>query len=176
MGEPDAGDAERELAARRRELEREHADKLRDLKAQVKRQTDALQQQRLEWEATRRKQQQDLADKAERLRRQEESTRREGERREAARQDLQAAKKQVAGGLDQARAEAEALRAELGLARQHLGEAKGLLAGFVVLCLLAALAWAATAWLDARAAAMGLAGLLLAAALVMNLWRTRIGR
>lgn len=172
----DVDDAQRELAARRRDLEREYDGKLRDLKAQVKRQTDALQQQRLEWEASRRAQQQELADKAERLRRQEESARKEAQKREAARQDLQQAKQQVVGGLDAARAEAEGLRADLEHARRHLGEAKGLLLGFVVLCLLAAVAWVATAWRGAGTAAMGLAALFLCAALVMNFWRSRIGR
>ena len=62
-------DAERELRARRRDLEREFDDKLRDLKAQHKRQMDRLQQDRAEWESYRREQAKELADRREAVRR-----------------------------------------------------------------------------------------------------------
>jgi Flp pilus assembly protein TadB len=134
-----------------------------------------LRQQQQDWDASRRKQAQELVDKAERLRRQEESARREAELRAAARQDLQQAKQQVVGGLDEARAQTAAVEAELDLARAHLNEARGLLAGFAIVCVLAAVAWIVAAWLSARVASVGLASLFLAVALVMNYWRSRLG-
>ncbi len=69
----DYDSAEGELAARRRDLEREFDDKQRDLKAQHKRQADKLQADRLDWEASRKAQLKDLADRTERVKRQEDN-------------------------------------------------------------------------------------------------------
>lgn len=64
---------EHDLALRRRELEREFEDKARDLKAQHKRRMDALEQDRLDWERTKRDVQKQLADRKESARRQGEN-------------------------------------------------------------------------------------------------------
>jgi type IV secretory pathway VirB10-like protein len=64
-------DAQRALLNQRRDLEREFEGKLRDLKAQHKRQMDRLEADRADWEESRRRQAKELADRAERLRRQE---------------------------------------------------------------------------------------------------------
>lgn len=67
-------DFQRELAARRKDLEREFQDKQRDLKAQHQRRMDALERDRADWEAHRRDQQKQLADQAEKLRRNTQNT------------------------------------------------------------------------------------------------------
>lgn len=62
-------DFQRELAARRKDLERDFQDKVRDLKAQERRRMDQLARDRSEWDAHKRQQAKELADKAEKLRR-----------------------------------------------------------------------------------------------------------
>ena len=72
MEDAGAGDldgAERELASRRRELEAEFADKMRDLKHQHQRRMDRLKEEQAEWEAYRRSKAKEIADKTETVRR-----------------------------------------------------------------------------------------------------------
>lgn len=84
------------LQARRRELELAYEEKLRDLKAQHKRRMEALDNDRLDWEASRKTQAKDLADRAERVKRAEDNQRRDAEALRAARAELDAAKAELA--------------------------------------------------------------------------------
>ncbi|HEX2066862.1 MAG TPA: hypothetical protein VHI93_08630, partial [Candidatus Thermoplasmatota archaeon] len=72
---PDEADADlpesarRELAARRRELEREFGLKRAELKAQHQRRLDLLRQEQVDWQEHRRRQAKELADRTEKVRR-----------------------------------------------------------------------------------------------------------
>lgn len=121
------GEAERELAARRRELEREFDDKARELKSQHKRQADKLAQDRVEWEAHRREQQRELADRAEKVRRLEDNHKRDVDALKAARAELEAAKAELAQQRV-LRAEVKAAAAVKEAAGDRMRAAHGLLA------------------------------------------------
>ncbi|MEA3191397.1 MAG: hypothetical protein QOD77_1979 [Thermoplasmata archaeon] len=83
------------LVARQKELERDHADKLRELKAQHRRRMQALEEERADWHATRRQQAQQLADKAETVRRRVEVREQKAEVAAAVHDELAARRGQV---------------------------------------------------------------------------------
>ena len=88
-------DARRELEGRRRDLDREFDGKLRDLKAQHRRQMDHLEQDRRDWEAHRKAQQKELADREERLRRHDDNARQAAHRSDASQRELDDLRKRV---------------------------------------------------------------------------------
>lgn len=176
----ESGEAQqRELAARRKDLEREFDAKARELKAQSERRADKLRDDRAEWEDYKRKQSKDLADRAEALRRQEVNAQAEAKRNVETRQDLGATKKQVAD-LEQTRQAAAAVQADLERkateAHKRLSAAKPLLAAFGGLSVLAPLAWLAFSWRTAGTPANGVAVVALVFGLVLNVWRLRVVR
>lgn len=125
-------DAHRELAARRKDLERDFDDKARDLKAQHKRQADKLQQDRLDWETHRRTQQRELADRAEKVRRQEDNHKRDLEALTQARRELEQARAQ-ARDAGEAKVEAKTAKAKESDVAARLAKARDLLAWFALL-------------------------------------------
>src|ERR1041385_2549217 len=108
-----ASDAERELAMRRKELEREFQDKMRELKAQEKRRMDRLAEDRLAWEEYKRTQQKEIADRAETVRRRQEVTQHESEELKALRSELEALRMPHAEEVEAARAAAAAEKSKL---------------------------------------------------------------
>ena len=102
----------RELAARRRDLEREFNDKQRELKAQHQRRLDALQTEQADWEAHKRSKTKELADREERLRRHEERAQADARKVAATRDDLQMRKRHVEE-LEAAKHDADAAQAAL---------------------------------------------------------------
>ncbi len=98
----------RELAARRRDLEHEFQDKLREHNAQEKRRRDRLEQDRMDWESDRRERHKVLADREEKVRRNEESLRRDTSAARTLREELDRREarldKERAGGQSQAQA------------------------------------------------------------------------
>ena len=178
MDGPAASDAERDLAARRRELEHEFEDKARELKAQHKRQLEALRQEQADWEAHKRAQAKELADRLERVRRQEANDTARVAAQAAAVEDVAALKADVAAEraskLEAKRALAET-EARLAAAQARLPAARRVLAWSVA----GALALAAAAFgLDLRAPGgpwLGVAGLLAAVAVGLGTLRARLG-
>lgn len=81
-------DAERELAGRRRDLEREFDAKVRELKSQTKRLADRLEEDRREWEEVKRRQAKELADKAEQLNRRVDNRAKADEAKVATKEDV----------------------------------------------------------------------------------------
>jgi chromosome segregation ATPase len=105
-------DFQRELAARRKDLEREFNDKSRELKAQHQRRLDALHQEQADWEEHKRAKTKDLADREEKLRKHEERARGDARKVAATRDDLQMRKRHVED-LEAAKRDAEAVQAAL---------------------------------------------------------------
>ena len=167
-----ATDAERELAARRRDLEHEFQDKVRDLKAQVKRQQESLQQDRLDWEATKRTQAKEVADRAERVKRQEENHKRDAAALKSAQAELERTKERLRE-TQAAKVEAKEASAGEDAAKAQLRSARSLLAGtsFVALAGGAASLVAALSW--DRPAAFVAAGLTLLLAAACEVARRR---
>jgi chromosome segregation ATPase len=167
----DPTEAQRELAARRRDLEREFDGKMRDLKAQHQRRHDNLKREQAEWEAHRREQAKALADRTETVRRRADNAQQRVESGAAAKQELQALRQQVKD-LEQAQREAKRTQARLEAAAEEAGKrlrstqgrsrwAAGVLG-------LGAFAWLVAGWreplgLGFLAAAVALAVLLLLA-------------
>ncbi|MES2155803.1 MAG: hypothetical protein V4510_11765 [bacterium] len=114
MGDEDESDlpeaAHRELAARRRDLEREFDLKMRDLKAQHSRRMDRMEQEKAEWEADRRAQAKELADRKETVRRRTENAEQRVETSAAEKQELAALRADVRRleGVERAAKKAEA--------------------------------------------------------------------
>lgn len=160
-------DAERELAARRAEVEAEFDSKVRDLKAQVKRQADALARDREEWEARRRDQQRDLADRAEKVRRQEENHRRDVEALAVARRELEKVRSEAAER-EAARIDAKAKEARLAAKVEGLKVSTGLTAGFAALALVGFAVCLLSAWLWKPSTTAILAGTFLVLAAVLE--------
>jgi ABC-type multidrug transport system fused ATPase/permease subunit len=174
---PPQGDPDRELAARRKQLERDFDDKLRDLKAQHKRQADKLQQDRADWEEHKRRQAKELADKAEKVRKAEENARRaEGlkasERKEMA--DLRQRNKDLEAAALKLTATRTKLEERVSTARGSLAPARSLLTWFGILAVLAPVTWLAFAWQTAGRPALVVAAAALVAGLLLNAWRWRI--
>ncbi len=167
-------DAERELAARRREMEDAFDAKLRDLKAQERRRLEALRKEQAEWQEMKRVQGKELADKAERLRRQEESLRQETQRVAATRDELQSRKTRVETQ-EQASVPAAAriakLEARLAKSESRSRSANRFLLWLTVVAFVSPLAWVAVGWNATRGASVLLAGACLLVALVLTLWR-----
>jgi len=168
VADPAADDAERELRARRRELEMEFDAKQRDLKAQHKRQMDRLEADRREWESYKREQAKALADKVEKARRQESNKQEAKAAVVEAKGDLEELRATVAD-LRQARlGDATALRKSeerLAAARKRLAGANGRLAVLAVLALAGGAAWLVWARRDGDGLSSGLAMAFLAAVL-----------
>jgi seryl-tRNA synthetase len=149
-------EARRELANRRRDLEREFDAKLRDLKAQHQRRHDALKREQAEWDARRREQAKALADRTETVRRRSDNAQQKADLAAAERQEL-AALRQDVKELEQAQREARRVQARL---QEEAGAARRLLRSAQVRSRWAAalLAAGALAWLAAgRGTPLGLA-------------------
>jgi septal ring factor EnvC (AmiA/AmiB activator) len=101
-------DFARELAARRRDLEREFDDKQRELKAQHQRRMDALRQEQADWEEVRRQRTKELADREEKLRRGEERLHKDTHKTVTAKDEAGALRRKVEAMEADRRAEAEA--------------------------------------------------------------------
>ena len=127
MDETATSGAERELAARRKELEREFDDKQRELKAQHKRQADKLQADRLDWEASRKAQLKDLADRTERVKRQEENHKRDVAALKATQAELGKTRERLQEN-EGAKVEAKQAVAEQASAQRDLARARSRLA------------------------------------------------
>lgn len=164
-------DAERELAARRRELELEFEAKNRDLKAQHKRTLDKLQQDRVDWEEHRRTQQRDLADRTEKVRRGEDNHKRDLEALRAARAELEAAKAELAEQRV-ARSVVKSAQESKSVAGERERAARGLLAASSFLAVAGFAACSLLLALGEARVALGLAGTALVLALVLE-WRRR---
>lgn len=170
----DAGpdDAGLGLAARRKELEREFAEKYRDLKAQDKRRRESLKLEQDDFEAYRRAKGKELADREEKLRRtvenREEKARvSSGSLREL--EDLRRQVKESEAGEWRRKKEVAELEARASAAERALAATRRLLS--IALTLLAAVT---AAWLAlGRRSAPG--GLVLAGAtvlaVVLLMWR-----
>lgn len=175
------GEGERELANRRRDLEREFDGKLRDLKAQHKRQMDGLQRDRQEWEEHRRRQQKELADKAARLKAAEDNARRADAVTAEERKEMERLRERVKD-LEQAKLDATVRVAKsqerVEKARQGARSSSKVAPWAAGWSVAGGLLWLATAWgrgrADAPFAALFLAGAgALAAWLAWSLRRTR---
>lgn len=101
-------DFRRELAARRRDLEREFDDKNRELKAQHQRRMDALRQEQADWEELRRQRTKELADREEKLRRGEERLHKDTHKTVTAKDEAGALRKHLAAIETARKAEVEA--------------------------------------------------------------------
>lgn len=168
-------DADRELAARRRDLEQEFDDKLRDLKAQERRRAQGLEQDRIDWEAGRKEKDRQLADRAEKMRRQEENHKRDLEALKAARRELEAAQT-LRKEHDAMKAQAKAAQATgTGLAAQ-LTSTKALAGWFAFVGIVGSAAILYAIVVDAPRVAGGLVAAMLAVTLGMNAWRMRLRR
>lgn len=163
--------ADGELVARRRELEAEFDAKVRDLKAQSKRQTDKLAQDRLDWEQSRKAQLKDVADRTERLRRAEDNHKRDAEALRATRRDLEATREraQEAG---EAKVEAKQARASQADLTSRLDSTRNLAAWLSIVAVVGFLAALAAALSQGDSITAGLGGLLLLLALFLE-WRRR---
>lgn len=137
-------DAEIALASRRKDLEREFDEKLKDLKAQHKRQADKLAADREEWESYKRRQQKELADQAERIHRKVDNTHK-AETVKAATQDEVAALKARVQELEAEKLKAKVAREALESRNQALAErarsASSVLAGLSFVAALGAVSW-----------------------------------
>jgi hypothetical protein len=173
VDQPSASDAERELAARRRELELELDAKSRDLKAQHKRTLDKLQQDRADWEEHRRAQQRELADRAEKVRRSEDNHKRDVEALRAARAELEATKAELAQQRV-TRGEVKTALAVKSEADERLRAVRGLLAASSLLAIAGFAACALLLALGETRVALWVAAAALASALFVE-WRRRMG-
>lgn len=175
VGEAAGDEVGRELASRRRDLEREFDDKARELKAQHKRQADKLAQDRVEWEAHRREQQRELADRAEKVRRSEDNHKRDLDALKAARAELEAAKGELA---EQRilRAEVKQAAAVKEAASDGLRAAHGLLATAAFVAVGGLGATALLLALGEQAVALGVAVAGLLGAVGVELRRRRMRR
>jgi chromosome segregation ATPase len=172
-------DFQRELAARRKDLEREFNDKARELKAQHQRRMDALRQEQADWEAVRRQRTKELADREEKLRKHEQKARDELASKETTRKELRTLKSQT-GELAQSRDEAAAAKAELEAratnAETELRKARTLLALFAFVAIGGPVLWLLSGGLAADRAAVVVSAIALAMAVVLAIWWSRIRR
>jgi hypothetical protein len=163
-------DFRRELTARRRDLEREFADKHRELKAQHQRRMDALKQEQVDWEAHRRQQTKELADKAEKLRAGEERLHKDTRRTVTAHDEAGALRKKVEA-MEAARfaeAAADAEREErVANAEAAARKARRSALWLALLSILGPLTWLVANGRVPGIVAMILAGLFLVAAVVL---------
>ncbi len=166
-------DAQRELAARRKDLERDFDDKARDLKAQHKRTLDRLQQDRLDWEEHRRTQQRELADRAEKVRRQEENHKRDLEALGKARRELEQARAE-ARDAGEAKVEAKTAKAKESDLAARFEKARDLLAWFALLSGLGFLAILAASVAGTPTVAAWLAAVGFALAVLLDIGRRRL--
>ena len=166
-------DAERELAARRRELEREFDDKQRDLKAQHKRQADKLQQDRVEWEAHRREHQKQLSDREEKVRRLEDNHKRDLAALKEAQRQLDAARAEL-GEARVKRAEVAQAQAGESESKDRLKATRTLLAGLSFVAIAGSAASLLGAVLGDRPTAYVAGGLTLLLALGIEVRRRRL--
>lgn len=159
------------MDVKRRELDLAHDEKLRDLKAQHKRRMDALDQDRLDWEASRKAQLKDLADRTERVKRAEGNHRRDADSLRAARTELDAAKEELAKQrvLRSQVREAAAIRQD---ADGRLQATRGQLTAATFLFIVVAVSATAFLAVDSVRVAQGITACGLAIALVLE-WRRR---
>lgn len=165
--------AERELASRRKDLEREFDDKLRDLKAQHKRQADKLAQDRADWEDHKRRQAKELADKAEKVHRAEGNAAKVEAMKAAERKELEALRLRVKE-LEQDKLDARtAATKSLAKAEKARGVARSsgkLVPWFATLSIVGGLVWLATAWGAGHSGSVRQSLYFLALAVGLTLW------
>jgi hypothetical protein len=157
MGDEPGGDlpeaAQRELAARRRELEREFNLKRADLKAQHQRRLDLLRQEQADWQEHRRLQAKELADRTEKVRRNAGNAQQRAELGAAERQELAELREQVKR-LERAQREAKRTQTRLeegaSAADRRLRSARARASWAAAVLVLGALAWIALGWREAR--------------------------
>lgn len=170
-------DFQRELAARRKDLEREFNDKARELKAQHQRRMDALRQEQADWEAVRRQRTKELADREEKLRKHEQKARDELASKETTRKELRTLKSHT-GELEQSRDEAAAAKAELearaSRAEAELRKARTLLALFAFVSIGGPVLWLLSGGLAADRAAVVVSIVALAVGALLALRWARI--
>ncbi len=162
-----------ELAPRRRELELEFDSKLRDLKSQIKRQSESLRQEQADWENHRRQREKDLADRTEKVRRREQNLEKEATELQ---QDQIQTKEQAAGDIDAVRraaaeAQAQSQQRIHGLERS-LGTMRAL--AWLLVVVAAAAAGLGLVVHDATVVAAGCMGALALTAFLA--WRTVLVR
>lgn len=163
------------LEQRRKELEREFDDKLRDLKAQAKRQADKLQADRVDWEASRKAQLKDLADRTERVKRQEDNHKRDLAALRAAEAELQKARDRLKE-TEGAKVVAKEASAGEAVAKGEARRARGLLAVATAVAVVGGAASLLGAILGDKPVAYGAGGLTLVLGLVCELQRRRLAR
>lgn len=172
-------DGTQEIGARRKDLEREFDDKLRDLKAQHKRQADKLTQDRADWEDHKRRQAKELADKAEKVHRAESNAGKTEALKAAERKEFEALRLRVKeleqGKLD---ATAKAAKSQERVAKARAGarsvsKAAPWVAGW---SLLGGLVWLATSYGAGDGAAVRLSAGFLAVAVALAAWLLWSGR
>ncbi len=159
-----------DLAARRREMEREFVEKHRDLKAQDKRRRESLEQEKQEFESYRRQKVKELADREEKLRRTTENKETQVKVTAASLEELEALRRQVRehdAAEWRRRKEMAEKDARAAAAESALRRSKALAGWLTALAVLAPVAWLASGW-PAGGLAAGLAGGLAAAALLLR--------
>lgn len=172
-------DFRRELAARRKDLEREFADKARELKAQHQRRMDQLERDRLEWEAYKRSQTKEMADRAEKLRRNAENA--ETKVRvttENLREldELRAQVKELERGERQAKKAHAELEARATTVEAGLRRARALLAWFALVSIAGPVLWLFAGGAGAGPDAFAVAAATLALALLLTALRGRASK
>ncbi|MCA1811412.1 MAG: hypothetical protein LC623_05315, partial [Halobacteriales archaeon] len=141
--------AQRILASRRRELEREFDVKRTDLKTQHQRRVALLEQEKADWLEHRRRQAKELADKTEKTRRRLDNAQQRAETGAATLKELEERRAQVKaleqGEREAARRQAR-LEADVALARERLRSARARSSAAAAVLVLGALAWLAAGW------------------------------
>lgn len=167
-------DFRRELDARRKDLEREFADKNRELKAQHQRRMDALRHEQADWEEHKRRQTKELADKAERLRAGEERLHKDTHRTVTAKDEAGALRKR----LEAVEVERAAERAAQATSEQRVADAqaaarkaKRAARWLALLSILGPVAWLVIGGRDGGLVPLLVAGALLAVAVVFTALR-----
>ena len=164
---------EADLAARRKDLEREYVEKYRDLKAQDKRRRESLELEKQEFEAYRRGKAKELADREERLRRTAENKEEKVRVTSGNLEELEALRKQVKendAGEWRRKKELAEKEARVAAAEAALRRSRTMANLLTALAVLAPLVWLASTW-PARGNAVAAAALMALALLVRWLYR-----
>lgn len=160
-------DFQRELKARRKDLDREFDDKQRELKAQHQRRMDALRQEQIDWEEVRRQRTKELADREEKLRRGEERLHKDTHKTVTAKDEAGTLRKQVEAMEAARRAETEAdagREARVLAAEATAKKARGAARWLALVAILGPIAWLVAGGREAGTAALVVAGTFLVVA------------
>jgi septal ring factor EnvC (AmiA/AmiB activator) len=166
-----------DLAARRKDLEREFVEKHRDLKAQDKRRRDSLELEKAEFESYRRAKGKELADREEKLRRTAANKEAQVRATSGDLEELESLRRQAKehGAAEWRRKKDLAdLEAKAAAARAEAAALRGLVAYALVLVAAATVAWLALAGASPKTELLAAATLL---AIGLLAWRRqRVGR